>query len=139
MNNPEQQEPDKEPDKEQPTQQPADADAGSKGPGSPQQPATNVEPAQMARFVTSIKDPARQIGDHVVTALQHADTVAVLTTVVVGPGGEQHIVSAALDPQTAAQVNALLMGAAEQRDEEELCVGFHCLVKPKGQEASQDQ
>ena len=81
-------------------------------PGSPQRPATNVDPSQMARFVTSIKNPSQQIGDHVVAALQHADTVAVLTTVVVGPGGQQHIVSAALDPQQAAKVNELLIGAA---------------------------
>ncbi len=100
-------------------------------PGSAARPATNVEAENVSRFVTSIKNPAQQIGEHVIAALKHADTVAVLTTIVVGPGGQQHIVSAALDPAKATEVNSLLMNAAESREEEEPCIGFHCLVKPK--------
>ncbi|MCR9294888.1 MAG: hypothetical protein NXI32_19385 [bacterium] len=100
-------------------------------PGSADRPVTNMEPESIARFVTSIRNPTQQIGEHVLAALQHADTVAVLTTIVVGPGGEQHIVSAALDPAKLAQVNALLLSAADEREEEETCIGFHCLVTPK--------
>ena len=85
--------------------------------------AQNLQPAQMARFVTTIQNAEQQVGEHVIRALQHGDTVAVLTTVVVGPDGKQHIVSAGLDGQTTAQVNALLAGAAQQREEEEMCVG----------------
>lgn len=95
------------------------------------QEATNIGPAEMARFVTTIKNAEQQVGEHVIRALQHGDTVAVLTTVVVGPGGQQHIVSAALNDQKTAQVNALLQGAVEEREEETMCVGFHCLIKPK--------
>ncbi len=97
----------------------------------PQQVVQNANAADIARFVTTIKNVEQQVGEHVIQALQHADTVAVLTTVVVGPGGQQHIVSAALDPARMAQVNALLQTAVEERQEEELCVGFHCLIKPK--------
>lgn len=97
----------------------------------------NVPTPEMTRFVTSIKNAEQQVGEHVIQALQHGDTVAVLTTVVVGPGGQQHIVSAALDDARTAQVNALLHGARQVREEEELCVGFHCLIKPKEKPAEQ--
>lgn len=100
--------------------------------------AQNLEPAQMARFVTTIQNAEQQVGEHVIRALQHGDTVAVLTSVVVGPDGRQHIVSAGLDGQTTAQVNQLLAGAAMQREDEEMCVGFHCLIKPKKKPATDE-
>ena len=86
---------------------------------------------QVARFVSKIKNLELQIGEHVLAALQHPETVAVLTTVVVGLGGEQHIVSAALSPQRMSQVNELLEEAHEDRINDEVCFGFHCLLKPK--------
>ena len=92
--------------------------------------APRKEP-QVARFVSKIKNLDVQIGEHVLAALQHPDTVAVLTTIVVGPGGEQHIVSAALNPQRMSQVNELLEEAQQERVDDEVCFGFHCLVKPK--------
>lgn len=97
----------------------------------------NATEAQISKFVTTIKNAQQQIGEHVIGALQHDDTVAVLTSVVVGPGGQQHIVSAALDPNTMAQVNNLLAAAEKQREEEIQCVGFHCLIKPKNGQATE--
>ena len=111
--------------------QPAPAGAGA--PGSDEAPMQAAEPAKIAQFVTSIKNAEQQVGEHVIQALSHQGSVAVLTTVVVGPGGQQHIVSAALDAQKTAQVNALLQGAREERVQEEPCVGFHCLIKPKAE------
>lgn len=107
-------------------------------PSSTPKEAANLPPQQMARFVTSIKNPVQQTGEHVLRALQHEDTVAVLTTVVVGPGGQQHLVSAALNPLQTAQVNSLLQGAQQEREEEEICVGFHCLVKPRSPSEQED-
>lgn len=91
----------------------------------------NATPQQVSHFVTSIKDVHQQVGEHVIGALQQPNTVAVITSVVVGPGGKQHIVSAALDPQKAALVNQLIAGAKQQRREETQCVGYHCLLAPK--------
>ncbi len=91
----------------------------------------NATPAQVLHFVTSIKDVHQQVGEHVIGALQQPNTVAVVTSVVVGPGGKQHIVSAALDPQKAAMVNQLIAGAQQQRKEEVQCVGYHCIIEPK--------
>lgn len=100
-------------------------------PGSAANPAKNLEPEEVQRFITSIKNPVHQMGEHVLGALQHPNTMAVLTTIVVGPGGQQHIVSAALNPMQTAQVNQILQNAVQEREDEEVCVGFHCLIKPK--------
>ena len=98
------------------------------------QPGTEVQNAtepEIARFVTAIKNLEQQVGEHVLRALQHPDTVAVLTTVVAGQGGQQHLVSAAIDPARMVEISRLLQRAQEEREEEVMCVGFHCLVKPK--------
>lgn len=90
-----------------------------------------VDRKQLQQFVTTIKSAETQVGEHVIQALRHDDTVAVLTTVVVGPDGQQRVVSAALDPDLMDQVQSLLVRAEEERKEEEPCFGFHCLIKPK--------
>ncbi len=85
----------------------------------------------IAQFVTTIRNPEEQVGRHIIQALQHDDTVAVLTTVAMGPDGKQRVISAALDPQRMVQVQEILAAAEQEREPEEPCVGFHCLIKPK--------
>lgn len=89
-----------------------------------------VDVQQLQHFVSTIKTAEQQVGENIIQALQHDGTVAVLTTVVMGPDG-QRIVTAALKPEMMQQVQELLMEASEERIDEEPCVGFHCLVKPK--------
>jgi uncharacterized protein (DUF111 family) len=97
-----------------------------------QMQATNeVDKDQMVQFVTTIKNAEQQVGEHIIQALQHKNTVAVITTVAMGTDGRQRVISAALDPQRMQQVQEILQAAEEEREEEEPCVGFHCLVKPK--------
>ncbi len=91
----------------------------------------HVDTGQIKQFVTRIKSAERQVGEHLIRALQEDDTVAVLTTVVVAPDGGQHIVSAGLDPGMLEQVKALLREAETERDEEVPCIGFHCFTKRK--------
>lgn len=93
--------------------------------------AEKIDQQQLQHFVTTIKSAEQQVGENIIEALRHEDTVAVLTTVVVGADGLQHLVSAALSPQLMSQVQALIMKAQQERVEEEPCVGFHCLIKPK--------
>ncbi len=93
--------------------------------------AEKVDRAQMAQFVTTIKNAEQQVGEHIIGALQHPDTVAVITTVMLGPDGQQRVISAALNPQRMKQVQEILHAAENEREQEEPCVGFHCLVKPK--------
>ncbi len=86
---------------------------------------------QIAQFVTTIKNAEEQVGEHIIQALQHEDTVAVITTVAMGADGQQRVISAALNPDRMQQVQEILQAAEEEREEEEPCVGFHCLVKKK--------
>ncbi|GIW97663.1 MAG: hypothetical protein KatS3mg111_0996 [Pirellulaceae bacterium] len=86
---------------------------------------------QVTQFITTIKGAPQQIGEHVLAALQHPNTVAVLTTVLVSPDGQQHLVSAALSPKHLAEINALLRQAEEECEQSETpCIGFHCLIQP---------
>jgi hypothetical protein len=93
--------------------------------------ADQVDKAQIAQFVTAIKNAEQQVGEHIIRALQHEDTVAVITTVAMGPDGQQRVISAALSPERMQQVQEILQAAEDEREEEEPCVGFHCLVKPR--------
>ena len=104
--------------------------------GSDNLPAVTqeVDPDQIKHFVTQIKSAEHQVGEHIINALQDPDTVAVLTTVVIGPEGGQHLVSAALDPEMLEEVQTMLLKAEEERDEETPCVGFHCFIKRKTKE-----
>jgi hypothetical protein len=94
--------------------------------------ADKTDRKQIAQFVTTIKNAEQQVGEHIIRALQHDDTVAVITTVAIGPDGQQRVISAALSPERLQQVQELLQAAEEEREDEEPCVGFHCLVKPRG-------
>ncbi|QEG01990.1 hypothetical protein Mal15_60730 [Stieleria maiorica] len=85
----------------------------------------------IAQFVTTIRNPEAQVGQHIIEALQHQDTVAVLTTVALGADGQQRVISVALDPERMTQVQEILTAAEAERDAEEPCIGFHCLIKPK--------
>lgn len=133
------------PEPQQPAQ-PSPADKATPAPdaATPPQAARetnqvqNVGEAEVTHFITTIKNAEQQVGEHVIQALQHPDTVAVLTSVVLGPNGQQHIVSAALNASQTAEINRLLQSATEEREEETLCVGFHCLIKPKQKPADPD-
>lgn len=117
-----------------PPSDPADANQPL-GPSTGIQATGEVDPDQLLHFVTTIKNAEQQVGEHIIKALQYGNTVAVLTTVMVAPDGSQRIVSAALDPKRMAQVNEILQSAVEEREPQEPCLGFHCLVKPKAKHA----
>ena len=109
-----------------------DGDENQQGPlAKPAQVTNDVDPNQIAQFITTIKNAEQQVGEHIIQALQHDDTVAVITTVAMGGDGQQRVISAALNPERMQQVQELLQAADDEREEEEPCVGFHCLVKPK--------
>lgn len=99
--------------------------------GSQVRGAGQVDKSKIAQFVTAIKNAEQQVGEHIIRALQHEDTVAVITTVAMGPDGQQRVISAALSPERMQQVQEILRAAENEREIEEPCVGFHCLVKPR--------
>lgn len=92
-----------------------------------------VDTQQLRQFVTTIKSAEQQVGENIITALRNDNTVAVLTTVVLGPDGQQRVVSAAIDPELMPDVQQLLVRAQQEREAEEPCFGFHCFVQPKSQ------
>ena len=93
--------------------------------------ADQADKSQISQFVTAIKNAEQQVGEHIIRALQHEDTVAVITTVALGPDGQQRVISAALSPERLQQVQEILQAAEDEREDEEPCVGFHCLIKPR--------
>ncbi len=119
------------PDSPDSEENPVDDPAPVMPPQTPIATTSAKDRAEIAHFVTTIKNAEQQVGEHIIQALQHADTVAVLTTVALGPDGQQRVISASLDPKRMQQVQEILREAGEEREEEEPCIGFHCLVKPK--------
>lgn len=97
----------------------------------------NAEDQKLHHVVTTIRSAEAQLGENVIRALQHTDTVAVLTTVVVGPDGRQQIISASLNPSLMNHVQQILLQAQAEREPEDPCIGFHCLVEPKQGNASE--
>ncbi len=96
-----------------------------------------IDLGQLSQFVTTIKSAEHQVGENVIRALQHDDTVAVLTTVAIGSDGQQHVVTAAIKPEMMEDVQKVLERAVEEREEDIPCVGFHCLIdaKPKNEDS----
>ena len=99
--------------------------------GSQVQAADQADQNQITQFMTTIRNAEEQVGAHIIRALQHMDTVAVITTLAIGPDGKQRVISAALDAERMQQVQEILSSAERERIAEEPCVGFHCLVKSK--------
>jgi hypothetical protein len=93
----------------------------------------------MPQFVTVLTPMEQQVGVHVINALQHPETVAVLTTVAVGQDGLQRIVSVGLDPAMMEQVQQIVVQAREERTKRVPCVGFHCVLEDRQRDEEQQQ
>jgi len=126
--NPQGEHPRTDPDKQNPDQLSTETASSS---GSQVQAADQADQSQITQFITTIRNAEEQVGEHIVRALQHMDTVAVITTLAIGPDGKQRVISAALNAERMQQVQEILSSAERERIEEEPCVGFHCLVKSK--------
>jgi hypothetical protein len=92
----------------------------------------NEDPAENAgsipTLVTPIQSLAGQVGVHVMTALDHGDTVAVLTTITGSRTGQQ-VVSIPLTAEHVMQVHGLIEEIHESDEPERVpCVGFHCHI-----------
>lgn len=87
---------------------------------------------RVQHFVTTIKNAEQQVGENIIRALSSEGAVAVITTVVRGQDGAQHVVSATLGQELMSQVQSLLSKVQEEKTEEVMCIGFHCLLPQKG-------
>ena len=79
-------------------------------------------------LITPLHSISNQIGEHVLTALSHEETVAVLTTVTGSTHGQQ-VISVPLTAEHVQQVHALIEEIHQSDEPERVpCVGFHCLL-----------
>lgn len=79
-------------------------------------------------LVTPIQSLPVQVGTHVMAALNHEDTVAVLTTITGSRSGQQ-VVSVPLSAEHVQQVHGLIEEIHKSDEPERVpCVGFHCVL-----------
>jgi hypothetical protein len=113
------------------------SDAFPPEPGDPVNDEGAVTPPEgPAQYVTRIASIDQQVGLNVMQALKHPETVAVLTTTVLGPAGNQHVVSVPLSPGVLERVQELLHEANTEDPERIPCVGFHCYINDEDLEAA---
>ena len=95
--------------------------------------------------ITSIRTVERQVGDHVMAALEDEGTVAVLTTIVGGVRTDR-IVSLPLNGEQAAAVSEILQAAQTEAEEDaededgrrEGFLGFHAVLRDEAGETEDD-
>ncbi|MDP6542056.1 MAG: hypothetical protein QGF07_04645, partial [Phycisphaerales bacterium] len=79
-------------------------------------------------FVTPLQPIARQVGEHVLTALGDDETVAVLTTITGSSAGQQ-VISIPLTTDHLKKVHEFIEEIHISDEPERVpCVGFHCFV-----------
>ena len=100
---------------------------------------TNQEDsAKVHHFVTPLLPIARQVGEHVLSALEHDKTVAVLTTITGSNSGNQ-VVSIPLEAEHVQQVQHLIAEIHRSNEPERVpCVGFHCLLDDETASAEEE-
>jgi hypothetical protein len=130
-------------------------------PDEPSPDGETVEPHELVgpvppdggipQFVTDIKSVERQVGEHVVGALRHPDTVAVLSAVMPGGTTAQRLVSIPLEGGLFQQVQELILrvqrARLEQAERERAgggrrqsvpCIGFKCVLERREQAAEEE-
>jgi hypothetical protein len=79
-------------------------------------------------LVSPLHSISNQIGEHVLTALSHEETVAVLTTVTGSSHGQQ-VISVPLTAEHMQQVHTLIEEIHQSDEPQRVpCVGFHCCL-----------
>ena len=97
---------------------------------------TDEAPKKTAQYVTRLQTIERQVGEHVLAALEDPEAVAVLTTVASGLRADR-VVSVPLTGEQVADITQILARAqAEPEDEEEeTTIGFHVILEDEKDDA----
>ena len=88
------------------------------------------QPAEegVPHFVTPLHPIASQVGEHVMSAMSHEETVAVLTTITGSTHGQQ-VISVPLAAEHVKRVHGLIEEIHKSDEPERVpCVGFHCFL-----------
>ena len=88
------------------------------------------QPKKDAHFVTHLSSIERQVGEHVLAALEDPEAVAVLTTIASGIRADR-VVSMPLSRSQVADISSVLEQAQIEPDEEadEPTIGFHVVLE----------
>lgn len=79
-------------------------------------------------FVSPIHTIANQVGEHVLLAMEHEETVAVLTTITGSSHGQQ-VISIPLSAEHVQQVHGFIEDIHSSNEPQDIpCVGFHCFL-----------
>ncbi len=79
-------------------------------------------------FVSQIHTIANQVGEHVLSAMEHEETVAVLTTITGSSHGQQ-VISIPLTAEHVQQVHGFIEEIHTSNEPQDIpCVGFHCFL-----------
>lgn len=91
---------------------------------------TDEAPKKTSQYVTRLQTIERQVGEHVLAALEDPEAVAVLTTIAPGLRADR-VVSVPLDGYQVADITQILAEAqTEPEDEEEdTPIGFHVVLE----------
>jgi len=88
------------------------------------------QPKKDSHFVTHLSSIERQVGEHVLAALEDPEAVAVLTTIASGIRADR-VVSMPLSRSQVADISSVLEQAQIEPDEEadEPTIGFHVVLE----------
>lgn len=91
---------------------------------------TDEAPKKTSQYVTRLQTIERQVGEHVLAALEDPEAVAVLTTIASGLRADR-VVSVPLDGHQVADITQILAQAQTEPEEEEedTPIGFHIVLE----------
>ena len=92
---------------------------------------TDEQNGHTPQYVTRLQTIERQVGEHVLTALEDPEAVAVLTTIAPGLRADR-VVSVPLSRDQVADITQILAQAQlepEAEEEEEPTIGFHVILE----------
>ena len=93
-----------------------------------------VKEEGVPHFISPLHTVAKQVGEHVLSAMEHEETVAVLTTITGSKQGQQ-VISIPLTVEHVQQVHGLIEEIHKSDEPERVpCVGFHCFLEQEESE-----
>ena len=82
-------------------------------------------------LVSPLHPISLQVGEHVLVAMEHEETVAILTTITGSKSGPQ-VVSIPLTQEHLTKVHGFIEEIHRSDEPEKIpCVGFHCFIDQK--------
>jgi hypothetical protein len=100
---------------------------------------TDETPRKTSQYVTRLQSIERQVGEHVLAALEDPEAVAVLTTIASGLRADR-VVSVPLDGNQVADITQILAQAQtepEEEEDDETTIGFHVILEAETEDGSE--